>query len=93
MNASALFELYRTYHAAHPFVVVLQDDLPATKHTLGSNRCHIGMAIDPRMNRVTIVSAIDNLVKGMAGQAIQNMNLMCGFEETAGLDDIGGLWP
>jgi N-acetyl-gamma-glutamyl-phosphate reductase len=93
MSASNLFDMYRTYYAEHPFVVVLQDDLPATKHTLGSNRCHIGMAIDPRMNRVTVVSAIDNLVKGMAGQAIQNMNLMCGFDETAGLDDIGGFWP
>lgn len=92
-DAADLIEMYRAYYAANPFVVVLDGDLPATKHTLGSNRCHIGLAIDPRMNRVTVVSAIDNLVKGMAGQAIQNMNLMCGFEETAGLDDIGGFWP
>ena len=85
--------MYETFYADHPFVVVLRDQLPATKLTLGSNRCHIGLALDTRMNRVTVVSAIDNLVKGMAGQAIQNMNLMCGFAVTAGLDDIGGFWP
>jgi N-acetyl-gamma-glutamyl-phosphate reductase len=88
-----LLETYRTFYADRPFVVVLEDGLPATKHTLGSNRCHIGLALDTRMNRVTVISAIDNLVKGMAGQAIQNMNLMCGFPETAGLADIGGFWP
>ena len=93
LTAAELTELYKSFYAERPFVIVLDDRLPATKHTLGSNRCHIGLAVDARMNRVTVVSAIDNLVKGMAGQAIQNMNLMCGFEETAGLDDIGGFWP
>ncbi|HLJ54377.1 MAG TPA: N-acetyl-gamma-glutamyl-phosphate reductase [Chthonomonadaceae bacterium] len=88
-----LCDLYAEHYAGHPFVVVLRDALPATKHTLGSNRCHIGLALDTRMNRLTAVAAIDNLVKGMAGQAIQNMNLMCGFDETAGLAEIGGLWP
>jgi N-acetyl-gamma-glutamyl-phosphate reductase len=88
-----LVSLYREYYADKPFVQILEIALPATKHTLGSNRCHIGLAVDARMNRVTVVSVIDNLVKGMAGQAIQNMNLMCGFTETAGLDDIGGFWP
>jgi N-acetyl-gamma-glutamyl-phosphate reductase len=92
-SAEELLDLYRSFFADKPFVVVLADGLPATKHTLGSNRCHIGLALDTRMNRVTVVAAIDNLVKGMAGQAIQNMNLMCGFPETAGLDNIGGFWP
>ncbi len=92
-EANDVVEIYRTFYAGSPFVVVLSDTLPATKHTLGSNRCHIGFGLDKRMNRLTIVSAIDNLVKGMAGQAIQNMNLMCGLAETAGLDDIGGFWP
>ena len=54
--------------------------------------CHIGLAVDARLNRITVVSVIDNLVKGMAGQAIQNMNLMCGFEETTGLQMVG-MWP
>src|SRR5437016_2025624 len=90
-TAESLTQLYREYYANCPFVVILDGSLPATKHTLGSNRCHIGLAVDARMNRVTVFSAIDNLVKGMAGQAIQNMNLMCGFAETAGLTDAGGL--
>ena len=92
-TAEDLLSVYTRHYAAHPFVVVLEQGLPATEHTLGSNRCHIGLAVDARMKRVTVVSVIDNLIKGMAGQAIQNMNLMCGFPETAGLDDIGGLWP
>jgi N-acetyl-gamma-glutamyl-phosphate reductase len=89
---SDLFKIYEEFYANAPFVAVVTETLPATKHTLGSNMCHIGLAVDSRTNRVTVISAIDNLVKGMAGQAVQNMNLMCGFEETAGLE-MGGLWP
>ncbi|MNV76234.1 N-acetyl-gamma-glutamyl-phosphate reductase [compost metagenome] len=59
--------------------------LPATKEVSGSNYCDIGFAVDPRTGRVTIFSVIDNLVKGAAGQAIQNLNLMMGWEETLGL--------
>ena len=78
-------ELYAQFYADAPFVSLVPDHLPATKHTLGTNYCQIGLGVDTRNNRVTIVSCIDNLVKGAAGQAIQNMNLMCGFAETAGL--------
>ena len=85
-------DLYNAFYAEAPFVALSQDPLPATKHTLGTNYCHIGLRVDPRHHRVTIISCIDNLVKGAAGQAIQNMNLMCGFDETAGLQ-LGGLWP
>lgn len=87
-----LLSLYSEFYAEAPFVAVVTDPLPATKHTLGSNRCHIGLAVDARTNRVTVISAIDNLIKGAGGQALQNMNLMCGFPETAGLN-IGGIWP
>ncbi|HLV80670.1 MAG TPA: N-acetyl-gamma-glutamyl-phosphate reductase [Chthonomonadaceae bacterium] len=87
-----LLKLYEAFYADAPFVAVVSDHLPATKHTLGSNMCHIGLAVDARTNRVTVVSAIDNLVKGAAGQAVQNMNLMCGFAETDGLD-APALWP
>ena len=87
----ALLERFRAFYADAPFVVIT-DALPETKHVSGSNACHISLAGDSRTNRVTVVSAIDNLVKGAAGQAIQNMNLMCGFAETAGLED-GGMWP
>lgn len=86
-----LVKMYEAFYADAPFVAV-REDLPTTKQTLGSNMCHIGLGVDPRLNRVTVVSVIDNLVKGMAGQAIQNMNLMCGFDETDGLT-MGGLWP
>jgi N-acetyl-gamma-glutamyl-phosphate reductase len=92
-DAANLQRLYHDFYADKPFVVVLEEGLPATKHTLGSNRCHIGLDVDSRCNRVTVISALDNLVKGMAGQAIQNMNLMCGFNEAAGLSDAGGFWP
>jgi N-acetyl-gamma-glutamyl-phosphate reductase len=87
-----LLRICAEFYANAPFVVVREDGLPATKHTLGTNHCHIGLALDSRTNRVIVVSAIDNLVKGAAGQAIQNMNLMCGLEETAGLE-LGGIWP
>jgi N-acetyl-gamma-glutamyl-phosphate reductase len=59
--------------------------LPHIKHIAGSNFCDIGVAIDHRTDRLIVIAAEDNLVKGASGQAIQNMNLMCGFEETAGL--------
>lgn len=87
-----LTDLYTEFYADAPFVAVIEDGLPSTKHTQGTNYCLLGLALDTRLNRVTIVSCIDNLVKGAAGQAIQNMNLMCGFAETAGLD-LGGMWP
>jgi N-acetyl-gamma-glutamyl-phosphate reductase len=60
--------------------------VPATHQVRGSNYCDIGFAIDGRTNRLIIVSAIDNLLKGGAGQAVQNMNIMAGFEEDAGIN-------
>jgi N-acetyl-gamma-glutamyl-phosphate reductase len=90
-TADDLRSLYRDFYADAPFVYVT-DGIPATKHTTGSNMCHIGLAVDQRTNRVTVISATDNLGKGMVGQAIQNMNLMCGFDETAGLN-VPGQWP
>jgi N-acetyl-gamma-glutamyl-phosphate reductase len=92
-TTETLFDLYEQFYAGHPFIFICRDHLPATKHTLGSNRCHISLAVDKRTNRVTVVSAIDNVVKGAAGQAIQNANLMLGLDETAGLVHAGGIWP
>ncbi len=78
---------YNTMYAQEPFVRMLPDDtFPATQHVRGSNFCDIGFKIDIRTNRIIILSTIDNIVKGAAGQAVQNMNLMCGFAETAGLE-------
>ncbi|MDP2106090.1 MAG: N-acetyl-gamma-glutamyl-phosphate reductase, partial [Desulfobulbaceae bacterium] len=58
---------------------------PATQYIRGGNFCDIGFKVDPRTGRIIVLSAIDNLVKGAAGQAVQNMNIICGFEETQGL--------
>jgi N-acetyl-gamma-glutamyl-phosphate reductase len=81
-----LIELYKRYYAGRRFVRIRpKGKLPATKEVWGSNYCDIGFAVDERTGRVTIVSVIDNLVKGAAGQAVQNLNLMMGWEESAGL--------
>jgi N-acetyl-gamma-glutamyl-phosphate reductase len=61
------------------------DGQPDTLHVRGTNFCDIGFKLDDRTNRLILISAIDNLVKGAAGQAVQNMNLMMGFDETDGL--------
>lgn len=61
---------------------------PATKNVRGSNYCELGWHIDPRTHRVIVLSAIDNLVKGAAGQAVQNFNIACGFDEKLGLDVV-----
>jgi N-acetyl-gamma-glutamyl-phosphate reductase len=65
---------------------------PAVKHTRGSNFCDLGWHIDSRTNRVIVVSAIDNLVKGAAGQAVQNLNVMFGLDEGSGLKQVA-LYP
>jgi N-acetyl-gamma-glutamyl-phosphate reductase len=93
LDGAALHALYREAYRAEPFVRVLPlGSFPNVRNVRGSNFCDIGVAVDPRTNRAVIVSAIDNLVKGASGQAIQNMNLMMGFPETEGLK-FAGLFP
>jgi N-acetyl-gamma-glutamyl-phosphate reductase len=93
MSVEAIADVFAKTYADCPFVVLRPiGDFPATKDTLGSNYCHIGVAVDTRTGVVTVVSAIDNLVKGAAGQAVQNMNLMFGLNETSGLE-AGGIYP
>jgi N-acetyl-gamma-glutamyl-phosphate reductase len=88
-----LVTLYRDFYAGEPFVRVLpQGSLPSTAFVRGSNFCDIAPIVDGRTGRIIIVSAIDNLVKGASGQAVQNMNLVCGFPETMGLDGLA-LFP
>lgn len=82
-----LHELYVEAYRNEPFVRVTSAP-PQTKATWGNNYCLVYPTIDLRANRVVIVSALDNLVKGAAGQAIQNMNLMAGFPETMGIDAL-----
>ena len=79
--------VYDKYYASEKFVRVLGRDVcPETKWVEGSNYVDIGFKIDPRTNRIIMMGAIDNLVKGAAGQAVQNMNLMFGLDESEGLD-------
>jgi N-acetyl-gamma-glutamyl-phosphate reductase len=74
------------YYAASPFVRILPAGQAADSASVrGTNFCDIGLVVDDHTGRVILLSAIDNLVKGAAGQAVQNMNLMLGLEETAGL--------
>ncbi len=80
-------QLYETFYKDHPFVRVRAEGvLPTTKEVYGSNYCDIGLHVDKRTGKLTIVSVIDNLVKGAAGQAIQNMNIINGWKEISGLD-------
>ena len=79
--------LYERMYSQEPFIRLLpENNFPATQYVRGSNFCDIGFKIDTRTGRIIIMSAIDNIVKGAAGQAVHNMNLMCGFAETAGLE-------
>ena len=84
-------DLYNQYYKDEPFIRIAEAS-PMTKHTSGNNNCVIYPVIDPRTNRLMVISCLDNLVKGAAGQAIQNMNLMCGLEETQGLEQLA-LYP
>ena len=88
-DSRTITDLYRQKYQSEPFVRFLGDRLvPATQHVRGSNFCDIAFALDPATKRIIVMSAIDNIVKGASGQAVQNMNLMCGFEETCGLEVI-----
>jgi N-acetyl-gamma-glutamyl-phosphate reductase len=81
----------RDAYAGEPFVLVSERP-PATKWTLGSNAVHLTARYDPRTGRILALAALDNLVKGAAGQMIQCANLMLGLRETAGLPRVG-VWP
>ncbi|MGN1401487.1 MAG: N-acetyl-gamma-glutamyl-phosphate reductase [Bacillus sp. (in: firmicutes)] len=84
-----IHQLYEDDYREHPFVRMMPlGSYPATKQVLGSNFCDIGTSVNARTGRVTVVSVIDNLLKGAAGQAIQNANILCGYEEAEGLLSI-----
>jgi len=80
-------QLYLDFYKDEPFIKVVESP-PHTKHTWGNNLCLIHPVIDHRTGRLIIISCIDNLVKGAAGQAIQNMNLMLSLPETTGLEAL-----
>jgi N-acetyl-gamma-glutamyl-phosphate reductase len=77
---------YQAAYAKEPFVRLLVGKaLPDTKNVVGTNCVEIAWRVDPRTGHLLVMSAEDNLVKGASGQAVQSMNILCGFEETAGL--------
>jgi N-acetyl-gamma-glutamyl-phosphate reductase len=91
LSTAELVDRYRDFYDAEPFVVVT-DQSPATKATLGSNAAHVTVRYDPRTNTVLALGALDNLVKGASGQAIQCANLLLGLPETTALP-VTGLMP
>jgi N-acetyl-gamma-glutamyl-phosphate reductase len=92
-STAELLALYREFYCGEEFVRVLPEGaFPCTAFVKGSNCCDIGLTVDRRTGRVVVVAAIDNLVKGAAGQAVQNLNIMNGFPENLGLDGLG-LFP
>lgn len=88
-TTAQLIEMYNEFYQGEAFVRVLPEgDFPSTLHVQGSNLCDIGLTVDQRTGRVIVVSAIDNLIKGASGQAVQNMNIMNGFPESLGLETL-----
>ncbi|SFJ98989.1 N-acetyl-gamma-glutamyl-phosphate reductase [Marinilactibacillus piezotolerans] len=89
VDAKSIQPTYENWYEDEPFVTVLKaGKLPDISHVQHSNHCQIGLTIDERTNRLIIVSVIDNMQKGAAGQAVQNFNLMLGIDETKGLSMV-----
>lgn len=90
VSAEEIQKIYEDYYRDEFFVrVKAKGELPETKHVAGSNFVDIGVVLDERLNRAVAVSTLDNIVKGAAGQAVQNMNLLFGLDEKTGLDFAG----
>lgn len=84
-----LLTIYSAFYRASPFVKILPAGIyPQTKWACGTNLCYIGVEVDTRTGRVIVMSAIDNMIKGQSGQAIQCLNIMMGWEETLGLPKL-----
>ncbi len=92
-DTATLRLLYEEFYVDEPFMRILPaGQFPNVRNVRGSNFCDIGVMADSRTKRAVVITAIDNLVKGASGQAVQNMNLMMGFEETEGLK-FSGIFP
>jgi N-acetyl-gamma-glutamyl-phosphate reductase len=84
-----LLTIYQAFYRNSPWVKILPSGIyPQTKWATGTNLCYIGIEVDPRTDRVIVMAAIDNLMKGQAGQAVQCLNLMMGWDETLGLPQL-----
>lgn len=93
ISTKDIIDLYKEAYLYEPFVIPLEEGmLPDLKDVRGSNYCMISAVVDKQINYLVIVSVIDNLVKGASGQAVQNMNIMMGLDETTGLNQLG-LFP
>lgn len=88
IKINELTQLYKDFYKDEPFVRIFDDKLPNTKYVAGTNYCDIAVQYNEVTGKIIVLSALDNLVKGAAGQAVQNMNLICGFPETTGLKQI-----
>lgn len=93
ITTEELTKIYQQFYGGERFIRVLPAGMyPATKAVAGSNHCDLSVTVDPRTKRVIVLAAIDNLIKGAAGQAVQNLNLMYNLPEDAGLD-FAGMYP
>ena len=91
-DLSELNQIFSAYYQGERFIHLLHDEMPRTSSVNASNHVHVRIALDSHTSRWIASVAIDNLGKGAAGQAVQNMNIMCGFDETIGLP-LHGVWP
>ena len=97
LTEKEIWQVYKKEYQREPFIRIIKESqgiyrYPEPKILQGTNYCDIGFALDDKTNRLVIIGAIDNLVKGTAGQAVQAMNIMSGFKETSGLE-FPGLHP
>ena len=89
VSTGDIYDCLGSFYTGAPFVRICQGQLlPDTLHVRGTNCCDIGFRVDTANNRLVLISAIDNLVKGAAGQAVQNMNIMLGIDEAKGLQTV-----
>lgn len=85
-TAKELLKIYSNFYKDEPFVEISEEDkFPEIRDVQNTNVCRIGLRLDEERNLAVIISCLDNLLKGASGQAVQNMNIMCGFQETLGL--------
>ena len=87
MKKSEIYKLFSEYYKNQPFVQIQQEISLQTSSVIDTNNCTLQISIDENTHQITVVSVLDNLIKGASGQAIQNMNLMCGWDQTLGLVD------
>jgi len=87
LTTDNFLQIYKDFYKKEPFIDILdKGQFPQIKEVTNSNRCRLGLMVDKEKRRLLIISAVDNLVKGAAGQAVQNMNIMCGYDEKMGLE-------